>query len=102
MKGTGVLGIALIGIGVAWLLVRETGKKTTRAILDELFPFGFTASGTQLDILVAAGYPAGSKVYEEAVKLALADVARTCQPGESVHWSSAQGYYCAIPAPDYG
>ncbi len=85
-----LLIIALLGaIGAsAYFMMR----KNTQAILDELFPGGFTASVSQIDILVAAGYPQGSKVYEEALNIAYDAAAEGCTG--VVSWSSDRGYFC--------
>ena len=93
MKGSAILGIVLIGAGAIYLLTRggEREKENTQSILKQLFPAGFTASGVQLDALIAAGYPQGSDIYQEAVDIAYASVARRCP---AVGWSSALGYYC--------
>ena len=85
-----LLVIALIGaIGAsAYFMIR----KTTAGILEELFPGGFTASVSQLDALEAAGYPLGSKVYEEALDIAYDRAAEGCTG--VVSWSISRGYFC--------
>jgi len=85
-----LLVIALLGaIGAsAYFMMR----KTTAVILEELFPGGFTASVSHLDTLVAAGYPQGSKVYQEALDIAYDNAAAGCTG--VVSWSVALGYYC--------
>lgn len=90
MKAGTILGLAVIAVGVYFLL----RKKSVRAILDELFPGGFTASLAQLAVLESAGYPQGSDVYEEAIAIAYQDVSETCGPGQTVWWSGDLGYYC--------
>jgi len=86
----GILIVALLGaIGAsAYFMTR----KNTAGILDDLFPGGFTASVSQLDALVAAGYPQGGKVYEEALNIAYDTAAEGCTG--LVSWSSARGYFC--------
>jgi len=93
MKGKeGIIVIALVGaIGASAYFMMRKGK-TTADILNELFPGGFTASVSQLDALVAAGYPQGSKVYQEALDIAYNKAKEGCTG--VVSWSSAQGYYC--------
>jgi len=85
-----LLIIALIGaIGTsAYFMMR----KNTASVLEELFPGGFTASVSQIDTLVAAGYPQGSKVYEEALNIAYDAAAEGCTV--AVSWSSSLGYFC--------
>ena len=85
-----LLVIALLGaIGAsAYFMLR----KNTAGILEELFPGGFTASVSQIDTLVAAGYPQGSKVYEEALNIAYDTAAEGCTG--IVSWSSSRGYFC--------
>jgi len=86
----GLLVIALLGAiaASAYFMMR----KTTVSILEELFPGGFTASVSQIDTLVAAGYPQGSKVYEEALNIAYDLAAEGCTG--LVSWSSSRGYFC--------
>ncbi len=91
MKTGVIVGIGVIGVGLYFAL-RGRGKESTRAILEDLFPGGFTASANQLDALVSAGYPQGSKIYNEAVDIAYEDVAELCTG--TVSWSSELGYFC--------
>jgi hypothetical protein len=94
------LAIALflgLGVGAFFLIKEMKGSQTTEEILDELFPGGFTASSAQLDILIEAGYPNGSRVYNEAIHIAYDRVAASCTDDEVVSWSAELGYYCTIP-----
>ena len=93
MKGKeGVLIGALLGaIGASAYFILRKGESTVD-ILNELFPGGFSASVSQIDALVAAGYPQGSKVYQEALDIAYNNAAEGCTG--VVSWSSALGYYC--------
>lgn len=89
MKGL-LVGALLGAIGASAYFMMRT--KSTASILEELFPGGFTASVSQIDTLVAAGYPQGSKVYEEALNIAYDAAAEGCTG--IVSWSSSRGYFC--------
>lgn len=100
IKSDMTLLIGALALGAGALLLRSQNREGTRQILEHLFPTGgFTASGAQLDILVAAGYPFDSTVYNEATAIARQEVAATCASGEYVYWSEEEGYHCQVETP---
>lgn len=93
MKGI-VISLAIIGIGGLYLAAKEP-RRQAEAILNDLFPAGFTASQAQLGVLESAGYPLGSTVYQEAIDIAHKKVASACQTKNQIlGYSSALGWHC--------
>ncbi len=101
MGNRGFIAAALVGFALwAWSKQKAEGAPGSGPSMPGIT--GFTASGRDLDQLVAAGYAKDSPEYEVAVDLSYAQVSATLLPNQMVGWTAEKGYHpVAIGSPEY-
>lgn len=103
MGNRGLIAAALAGIALwAWSKQKAEAEGPPASGPSRPAITFTTASASELDQLVAAGYPKGSPEYEEAIDFSYAQVAATLLPGQMVGWTAVKGYHpVTIGSPEY-
>ena len=95
-KTTTLLGITAASIGLILLLLKSGNVLANAFDKAGLDPDTYTASAIQNEALVAAGFPVGSPLYEQAIDYAfdkaLEDAIEFCGD-TSVSWTALRGYF---------